>query len=85
MEKREPEEDYLSVAEAAAQLETTPTAILMLLRREQLSGRSCSDGWEISSSSVAALQAQRHDEAPLVVCRSSCSDKGCRSCEQPLP
>lgn len=78
-------EDYLDIATAATQLQTTPTAILMLLRQQKLRGRDRGEGWEIDPASVAALLNAVAGETPLVSCHSHCHQGGCRSCEQPLP
>jgi hypothetical protein len=72
----------LTVAEAAAALKTTPTAILMLLRRKELIGQEVAGGWEVERSSLEELRAARQENMPLVECRSACSAKvgGCASC-----
>lgn len=72
----------LTVAEAAAALKTTPTAILMLLRRGELIGQEVAGGWEVEPESLNALCSTRQGDTPLVECRSSCASKsgGCASC-----
>lgn len=72
----------LTVAEAAATLKTTPTAILMLLRRKELIGQEVAGGWEVERGSLEELRAARKENTPLVECRSSCASKsgGCASC-----
>lgn len=75
--------DYLSVEEAATALKTTPTAILMLLRRGELLGQAMAGaGWLVERNSLEQLRATRQEDAPLVECRSSCTAKagGCASC-----
>lgn len=74
--------ENLTVDEAATALNTTPTAILMLLRRRELIGEEVSGGWEVKPESLNALRATRQGDAPLVECRSSCASKsgGCASC-----
>lgn len=75
--------DYLTVEEAATVLKTTPTAILMLLRRSELLGQSVAGaGWLVEHASLEQLRAARQADAPLIECRSSCAAKagGCASC-----
>ena len=74
--------ENLTVAEAAAALKTTPTAILMLLRRGELIGQEGAGGWEVEGESLNALRATRQGDTPLVECRSRCASKsrGCASC-----
>lgn len=73
----------ITVAEAAETLRTTPTAILMLLRRGKLTGQAVAGaGWLVERASLEQLIAARQVDAPLIECRSSCADKngGCASC-----
>lgn len=74
--------EKLTVAEAAAALKTTPTAILMLLRRGELIGQEVAGGWEVERGSLEELHAARQENVPLVECRSVCNAKagGCASC-----
>ena len=75
--------DYLTVEEAATALKTTPTAILMLLRRGELLGQAVAGaGWLVERNSLEQLIAGRQADAPLIECRSSCAAKtgGCASC-----
>ncbi len=75
--------DYLTVEEAAITLNTTPTAILMLLRRNELVGQAIAGaGWLVERNSLEQLIAARQENAPLIECRSSCAAKagGCASC-----
>ena len=75
--------DYLIVEEAATALKTTPTAILMLLRRGELTGQAVAGaGWLVERASLEKLVAARQEDAPLIECRSSCASKsgGCASC-----
>lgn len=72
---------YLTVEAAATALDTTPTAILMLLRRGELIGREVAGGWEIERNGLEVLRPARRGGAPLVSCRSSCAETGgCTSC-----
>ena len=72
----------LTVEEAAIALNTTPTAILMLLRRNELTGVEVDGTWRITSGSLQSVRAARQGDTPLVECRSSCASKsgGCASC-----
>jgi hypothetical protein len=75
--------EYLTVEETAASLNTTPMAILMLLRRGGLLGKEVeSGGWLVERGSLEQLRAARQGDAPLIECRSSCAAKagGCASC-----
>ena len=75
--------DYLTVEEAATALNTTPTAILMLLRRGELVGQAVAGaGWLVNRESLEQLRAVRQADAPLIECRRSCAAKagGCASC-----
>jgi excisionase family DNA binding protein len=77
------ESDYLTVEEAAIALQTTPTAILMLLRRGELLGQAVAGaGWLVERASLEQLCAARQTDGPLIECRSSCAAKagGCASC-----
>ncbi|MBE0503505.1 MAG: helix-turn-helix domain-containing protein [Desulfuromonadales bacterium] len=74
--------ENLTITEAAAALNTTPTAILMLLRRNELTGVEVDGTWRITSESLQCIRAARQGDGPLVECRSSCASKagGCASC-----
>lgn len=74
--------ENLTVAEAADALKTTPTAILMLLRRGELIGQEVAGGWDVEQESLNKLRTARQGDTPLVECRSSCASKsgGCASC-----
>lgn len=77
------EKGDLTVAAAAAALGTTPTAILMLLRRGELAGRETDGTWLVARQSLERLHAGRKTEAPLIACQSSCA--GCTSCGPDVP
>lgn len=73
----------MTVNEAAEALNTTPTAILMLLRRGELVGQAVAGaGWLVDRASLETLLAARQEDAPLIECHSSCAAKagGCASC-----
>ena len=75
--------ENLTVEEAAIALKTTPTAILMLLRRGELTGQAVAgEGWLVAGASLEQLRAARQADAPLIECRSSCAAKagGCAAC-----
>ena len=75
--------ENLTVEEAATVLNTTPTAILMLLRRGELVGQAVAGaGWLVERASLEQLRVARKNNEPLVECRSSCAAKagGCASC-----
>lgn len=45
--------DFVSLAEAAALLETTAPRILMMLKNNQLIGRQEESGWSVDKASLA--------------------------------
>lgn len=71
-----------TVEEAASALLTTPTAILMLMRRGEIVANEVDGRWQIPASSIEKVNATKKPEAPLIECRSSCAAKagGCASC-----
>ena len=75
--------DELTMTAAAAVLGTTPTAILMLLRRGELAGRETDGSWLVARQSLERLHAGRKAEAPLLACQSSCA--GCTACGPEVP
>lgn len=71
----------MTVAAAALALSTTPTGILMLLRRGELTGQEASGSWQIDAGSVERLRTAATGDGPLISCQSLCaSSSGCTGC-----
>ncbi len=69
--------EYLPVACAAEQLATTETRILMLLKRQALSGELIEGDWFVTAASLACYDRHATEPAKPPECRSSCSSTGC--------
>lgn len=68
---------YVTVDEAAALLETTPTRILMLLRDKALIGEQQGDSWLVSRESIACCKTHGKDMKKEQGCKTYCSSGGC--------
>lgn len=68
--------EYLAAADAAAQLSTTETRILMLLKRKALEGKLLDEGWLVTKASLACYESQDPEPGKQPHCRTSCSS-GC--------
>ncbi|MBU5613781.1 hypothetical protein [Geomonas azotofigens] len=68
---------HVTAAEAAAELSTTETRVLMLIKRKALQGTLSDQGWFITKASLDRLE--RNDEAALQqpTCRTSCTSSRC--------
>jgi hypothetical protein len=69
--------EYLSASDAALQLSTTETKILMLLKQKALSGELIDGSWFVTTASLACFDAHAQDPAKQAQCRTSCSSTGC--------
>ncbi len=67
---------HVTAAEAAAELETTITRILMLLRENALEGKQLDGEWYVESASIACAKAHGNDIKTTKGCVSHCSS-GC--------
>ena len=68
--------EYLPAADAAEQLATTETKILMLLKQQALQGELVEGAWFVTAASLACYDKHaQQDQAPS--CRTSCSSTGC--------
>lgn len=68
---------YVTVDEAAAMLETTPTRILMLLKGKDLAGVEKEGAWLISRESIACCKTHGRDMMKEQGCRTYCASGGC--------
>ena len=67
----------VTAAEAAEQLGTTVTRVLMLLRENALQGAQLAGEWYVASESVACAQAHGTDMKVARGCASYCKSSGC--------
>jgi hypothetical protein len=69
--------EYLTIAEAAENLGTTLTKVLMLLRGEDLKGKEIDGEWFVEPDSVACCKEHGIDMKAAKGCVSYCSSGGC--------
>ena len=69
--------NFLTAAEAAEELNTTITRILMLLRSGDLQGRELDGEWCVAQDSLACAKAHGTDKKTANGCISYCASKGC--------
>lgn len=69
--------DYLTTAEAAENLGTTPTKVLMLLKSRDLKGLEIEGEWFVEPDSLACCKAHGIDVKSAQGCASYCSSGGC--------
>jgi hypothetical protein len=67
----------ITAAEAAEQLDTTVTRVLMLLRENALQGAQLEGEWYVASDSVACAKAHGTDMKVAKGCASYCKSSGC--------
>lgn len=68
--------EHISLAVAAAQLQTTPLNVLMHVKRGLLRGTEELDGWQIETASLQELQQRRLEQGTVPVCRKGCGAAG---------
>lgn len=68
---------HITAAAAAAEMNTTITRILMLLRGNALNGAHLEGEWFVASDSVACARAHGTDMKVDKGCASYCSSGGC--------
>jgi len=68
---------FVTAAEAATQMETTLTRVLMLLRGKALVGTQLDGEWYVESDSVACAKTHGTDMKAASGCASYCSSGGC--------
>lgn len=71
------EVEYLSLPEAALQLATTETRVLMLLKRKALEGMLTDEGWLVAAASLAFYQSAEREPENQLQCRTSCTSSRC--------
>lgn len=69
--------EHITAAEAAAEMETTITRVLMLLRENALSGSQMDGEWYVARDSVACGKAHGREMKTVKGCVSHCSSGGC--------
>ena len=69
--------EYLTISEAAENLGTTPTKVLMLLKGSDLKGMEIDGEWFVEPDSVACCKAHGIDMKAAKGCVSYCSSGGC--------
>jgi hypothetical protein len=69
--------EYLPATEAAEQLATTETKILMLLKKKALLGEMIEGSWFVTSASLAGYDPNAVLAGNQPECRTSCSGSGC--------
>lgn len=69
--------EYLTAAEAATHLNTTPLRVLMLVKEQQLMGRQVGDAWYISRPSLDCVAVHGIGRPAAKGCHSQCSSAGC--------
>jgi hypothetical protein len=68
---------YVTAGEAALQLETTFTRVMMLLRSNALQGAELDGNWYVESDSIACAKTHGTDMKVARGCASYCSSGGC--------
>lgn len=78
MEGIDPDREFATVEEAAGELGTTPTKVLMMLRSKELAGTESGDGWLVRRDSLACAKSHGIDRKEASGCASYCKSKcGC--------
>ncbi len=68
---------HVPIAEAAQELKTTHLRVLMLLKRNALSGCQVEGEWYVEKSSLDCLQRHGIDPVGTVNCATSCNSSTC--------
>jgi hypothetical protein len=69
--------EYLPASAVAAQLATTETRILMLIKQKALSGQMIEGAWFVTTASLACYDRHAAEPAKAAECRVSCGGSGC--------
>ena len=69
--------EHVNASAAAAELDTTITRILMLLKAGQLQGVQLDGEWLVTSESLACARSHGTDLKVAKGCASHCSSGGC--------
>ncbi|MHB8707981.1 MAG: hypothetical protein ACYC9I_03835 [Desulfuromonadales bacterium] len=77
-----PSSEWVPIAEAARQLQTTPLNVLMHIKRGFLLGEERDGEWLVEAASLTALMRQRGQGNVPAVCQSGCARHagGCGTC-----
>lgn len=69
--------EHVTAAEAAAELSTTETRVLMLLKQKALDGTLSEQGWFITRESLDCFDHHGGDAEQQLACRTSCTSSKC--------
>jgi len=70
--------DFITIAEAAGYLETTETRILMMLKKQELTGsQDASGSWLIDKASLQLCGKPRPADIVKKGCGGGCGSGGC--------
>ena len=69
--------DFVSLAEAAALLETTEPRILMMLKNNQLIGRQEEGNWSVDKASLQLCGKPKPSDFRKTGCGGGCGGGGC--------
>jgi predicted transcriptional regulator len=75
MEAIDREKAFITVDEAARELGTTPTRVLMMLRSKELLGREADGGWLVAAASLACARVHGTDRKEASGCAAYCKSK----------
>lgn len=70
-------ENFITMGEAAAYLETTETRILMLLKKQELAGKQVDDIWYIDKASLQLCGKPKPSDFSKTGCGGGCGSGGC--------
>jgi len=71
------ETQYIPIAEAAREMETTHLQILILIRRNMMKGCEVDGEWYVEKSAIPSFKDLVMDDNKAVGCRASCASGGC--------
>lgn len=69
--------EHVTAAEAATELSTTETKVLMLLKQKALQGTLSEQGWFITRESLDCFDHHAANLQEQLTCRTSCSSSTC--------
>jgi hypothetical protein len=69
--------EYLPASAVAAQLATTETRILMLIKQKALAGQMIEGAWFVTTASLACYDRHAAEPAKAAACRVTCGASGC--------
>ncbi|MBJ6800285.1 hypothetical protein [Geomonas propionica] len=68
---------HVTAAEAASELATTETRVLMLLKQKTLQGTLSDLGWFVTRASLDGYDRDREAAQPHPTCRTACTASKC--------